>query len=124
MRLHRNHVEGFGKNPRQMQIAGRVIFEAKGPDAPRAETLAEVFPKSNARPRCVLALNTSAVIDVASYLSNELRDGGYSYGNTQKEAVSEELRRTVSATLPLGELKVVQSVAKKSGGAGAKKLIW
>jgi len=34
---------------------------------------------------------------------------GLSYGKTQSEAVSEELPRTVSATLPLGELNVVQA---------------
>ena len=48
-----------------------------------------------------------------------------SYGEMHSEAVSEELLRTVSATLPFGELNVLQSPgAKGMGGAGAKKLIW
>ena len=47
------------------------------------------------------------------------------YGKTQSAAVSEELLRTVSATLPLGESNALQSPgAKGTGGAGAKKLIW
>jgi hypothetical protein len=46
------------------------------------------------------------------------------HGEMHSEAVSNELLRTVSATLPLGEVNVLQSPgAKGTGGAGAKKLI-
>ena len=74
----------------------------------------------------VAGIVLSRVGSFRDLLANVLNPAfGPSYGKMHSEAVSEELLRTVNATLPLGELNVLQSPgAKGTGGAGAKKLIW